>query len=123
MRLLVTTAMLWMASRDVVRTERFAPELAVAVVANALFLDTFLALERISAAVRIPVPHPPRIVIDDLGSPLRPSSVVILLLSRQLQHSQVQPLLHEHGHSHQNFHRPHPDCDFHQPSTDQHVRR
>ena len=80
MRLPVTTVMLLMASRGVVRTERFAPELAV--VTNALFLDTFLALERISAAVRIPVPHPLRIVIDDLGFPLRPSSVVILLLPR-----------------------------------------
>ena len=54
----------------------------VAVVANALLLDMFLALERISAAVRVPVPRQLRIVIEDLGFPLRPSSAVIHLLPR-----------------------------------------
>ena len=44
-----------MVRMDVAKTERFAIVLAVAV-ANALLLGTFPVLERISAAVCIPIP-------------------------------------------------------------------
>ena len=71
--------LLSMARKDVARTKIFAPAVVAAV--NALLLDTFIALEKISAVVYIPVPRPSYIVLTAAGF-VRLSSAWIHLLPR-----------------------------------------
>lgn len=69
-----------MARGDAARTERFVP-VAVVVAADALLLGMFSVLERISAAVRIPI-LPLASFTHDYGFSPRPSSGWIHLLPR-----------------------------------------